>query len=145
MTSAFFAAQHTVAAALTAIPTGVWLVDKAAVEIFDCDGLVCGRIVWLKSPRDPTGQMNHDVNNPDPALRKRPLCGLTIFWNLRPSEPEHWEGGGLYNPEDGKTYSISAHLESTDVISARIYVGIPLFGTTKTLVRVPPGTSDGWC
>jgi hypothetical protein len=39
---------------------------------------VCGRIVWLLRPRTPAGQPDVDRLNPDPALRKRPLCGLTI-------------------------------------------------------------------
>jgi len=46
---------------------------------------------------------------------------------------------------DGVTYSLSAEVTSADLIVARIYIGIPLFGTTKTLVRVAHGISDGWC
>jgi hypothetical protein len=53
--------------------------------------------------------------------------------------------GWFYNPDDGKTCSISARLVSPDVIKARVYVGFPLFGETKTLLRVAHGTSEGWC
>jgi hypothetical protein len=29
------------------VPQGVWLVKgEAAVQIFDCNGLLCGRILW---------------------------------------------------------------------------------------------------
>jgi len=129
-----------------AVPEGVWLIDeKAAVQIFDCSGLLCGRIVWLLIPRDPQGRLNRDRNNPDPPLRHRRLCGLTILWNLRPTARDRWGGGWFYNPDDGKTYRVSAELRSADLIVARIYVGIPLFGETKTLTRVPHGTSEGWC
>ena len=63
------------------IPQGVWLIDnEVAVQIFDCSNLLCGRIVWLSIPRDPQGRLVLDKKNPDPALRQRPLCGLTIFW-----------------------------------------------------------------
>ena len=34
---------------------------------------------------------------------------------------------------------------SADTIVARIYLGIPLFGQTKTMDRVPHDTSAGWC
>ena len=132
--------------ASAAVPAGVWLIDgKAAVQIFDCTGQLCGRILWLLTPRDPQGRLNRDRNNPDPALRQRPLCGLTVLWGLRPTGPDRWEGGWFYNPDDGKTYRVSAELRSADLIVARIYVGIPLFGETKTLVRVAHGTSEGWC
>lgn len=134
------------AAAQTAVPQGIWLIDqKAAVQIFDCEGLMCGRILWLYKPRNALGQLDRDKNNPDPALRGRPLCGVTMLWGLRPDGPNRWRDGWFYNPDDGKTYRVSAQLKSDDVLVARIYVGIPLFGTTKTLVRVPQGFSEGWC
>jgi uncharacterized protein (DUF2147 family) len=134
------------AAAEDAIPQGVWLIDqKAAVEIFDCSGLMCGRILWLIEPRNPEGQLDRDKHNPDLALRQRELCGLTILWNLHPAGPNRWRDGWFYNPDDGKTYRVSAELKSDDLIAARIYVGFPILGQTKTLARVPKGTSQGWC
>jgi uncharacterized protein (DUF2147 family) len=96
-------------------------------------------------PRDPQGQLDRDKNNPNPALRQRKLCGLTIFWGLHSTEPGEWGGGWFYNPDDGKTYQIAAKLTSADVITARIYEGYRLFGRTKFLHRVPHGTSNGWC
>jgi uncharacterized protein (DUF2147 family) len=132
--------------ASSAGPQGVWLIDsKVAVQIFDCGTLLCGRILWLETPRDPQGRLDRDKNNPDPALRQRRLCGLTIFWGLRSTGPDRWGGGWFYNPDDGKTYNIEAELTSAGTIIARIYVGIPLFGETKTLHRVPHRTSRGWC
>jgi uncharacterized protein (DUF2147 family) len=43
---------------------------------------------------------------------------------------------GSINPEDGKTYRITTELRSASTIVARIYLGAPLFGKTKTLMRV---------
>jgi uncharacterized protein (DUF2147 family) len=132
--------------ASTDIPQGVWLIDKkAAVQIFGCNGLLCGRILWLQSPRGPAGQLSQDKKNRNPALRQRPLCGLTMLWGLRASGPDRWEGGRFYNPEDGKTYDVSAHLKSADMLVARIYLGMPALGKTKVLHRVTHGTSEGWC
>ena len=128
------------------IPQGVWLIDnEVAVQIFDCSNLLCGRIVWLSIPRDPQGRLVLDKKNPDPALRQRPLCGLTIFWGLRPAGPDRWTDGWFYNPDDGVTYNISGELKSADTIEARIYLGDPIQGQTKMLYRVPHGTSNGWC
>lgn len=140
----FLAVSRSMASA--AAPQGVWLIDtRVAVQIFDCDGLLCGRILWLRIPRDLRGQLDRDKNNPDPALRQRRLCGLTILWGLHPTGRDRWGGGWFYNPDDGKTYEVSAELRSPDVLVARIYLGIPLLGKTKTLLRVPHGTSEGWC
>lgn len=125
---------------------GVWLIDDdAAVQMFHCNGQMCGRIRWLQKARDPQNQLVQDKKNPDPALQQRQLCGLTIITGLRPTNSDRWEGGSFYNPDDGKTYDVEAELRSADVLSVRIYAGTPVLGETKTLTRVPHGTSEGWC
>jgi uncharacterized protein (DUF2147 family) len=134
-------------AASAMVPDGAWLIDGTggAVQIFDCDGLLCGRIIWLWMARDIAGRPASDKKNPDPALRQRLLCGLTILQGLQPAGLDHWNSGSLYNPDDGVTYRVSAELRSADVFVARIYLGMPLFGETKTLLRVPRLRSEGWC
>lgn len=132
--------------ARAAILDSVWLMDgKVAVQIFDCKGLLCGRILWLQTPRDLQGVLNRDKHNPDPALRQRGLCGLTVLWNLQPDGANRWKDGWFYNPDDGKTYRVTAELTSDDLITARIYALLPVLGQTKFLQRVLHGTSDGWC
>jgi uncharacterized protein (DUF2147 family) len=128
-------------------PDGTWFIDGTggAVQIFDCDGLLCGRIIWLWTPRDIAGRPTSDQKNPDPAFRQRLLCGLTILQGLKPAGLDRWSSGSLYNPDDGVTYRVSAELRSADVAVARIYLGVPLFGETRTLLRVPRLRSEGWC
>jgi len=129
-----------------AVPDGVWLMaSHVAMQIYECAGLLCGRIVWLQHPRDSAGQLARDKENPDPVLRQRPLCGQAVLWGLQPAGADHWTGGWLYNPDDGKTYRLRAELRSADTFVARIYLGIPLFGENRTLLRVPRLNSEGWC
>ena len=132
--------------ASAAVPQGVWMIDgKAALQIYDCNGLLCGRLRWLDQPRNARGERKRDKNNPDPTLRQRELCGLILIWDLQPTGPGRWEGGHFYNPESGKTYSVVTERTSSAQIVARVYDGFTLVGETKTLRRTNPGTSDGWC
>ena len=127
-------------------PQGVWLVDgEAAVELFNCNGLTCGRLRWLQAPHDPQGQLKRDNKNPDPALRQRELCGLTIIWGLHPAGPNQWDAGWVYNPKSGQTYNVKAELTSSDALVAHFFQGTSIVGETKTLTRVRHGTSPGWC
>jgi uncharacterized protein (DUF2147 family) len=142
-TMAGIANAHTASAEA---PEGVWLINgEAAVQIFDCNTLLCGRILWLQAPRDAQGQLKRDRKNPDPALRQRELCGLTVIRDLRSSGPNHWNDGWFYYPDSGKTYNIKVELTSSDALVARFYQGTSLVGETKTLRRVLHGTSEGWC
>ena len=123
--------------AAAADPRGVWLVDgKAAVEIYDCGGGLCGRIVALTEPRDRQGAPKHDSHNPDPALRDRPLCGLTVLNGLRSAGAGAWDGGRFYNPDDGHRYSATAQMASEDRLVARFFVGLPMLGESRTLTRI---------
>jgi uncharacterized protein (DUF2147 family) len=144
-TVSFFAVSFTMAWARD--PQGTWLIDdaSAAVQISDCGGTLCGRIVWLRRSRDSEGHLRRDDNNHVPGLRQRPLCGMTVLWGLLPSGTDRWDSGWFYSPDHGTTYQVSAHLQSADTLIARIYLGIPLFGETRALLRVPRATSEGWC
>jgi uncharacterized protein (DUF2147 family) len=132
--------------ALSAVPGGTWMfANRVALEIFACSGLLCGKIVWLLRPDNPAGQPDLDYRNPDPALRQRRLCGLTIIWGLQPDGQKHWSSGWLYDPKDGITYNVSASLTSPTIITARVYRDIPALGRTEFLVRDPLLRSDGRC
>lgn len=94
-------------AAWAAPLSGSWLTEDGSSKIrFEpCDQRVCGRIVWLKDTIDPdTGRDWRDKNNPDEAQRGVKLLGLAIFKNLTDTG-EAWTGD-VYNPEDGRTYSV---------------------------------------
>ena len=127
-------------------PQGVWLIDgEAAVQLFDCKGLLCGRILFLHAPHNPQGELKRDMKNPDPGLRQRELCGLNVIWGLRPTGPDHWEGGRFYNPDSGKTYDVKMELTASNALEARFYQGASFLGETRTLSRIPHGNSKGWC
>ena len=142
-TVASIAHTHTASAE---VPKGVWLIEgKAAVQIFECNGLLCGRILWLRAPHDSQQQLKRDKKNPDPALRQRELCGLTVLWDLRSTGPNHWDDGWFYYPDSGKTYNVKMERTSSDALVARFYLGASFLGENKNLTRVPHGTSEGWC
>ena len=112
------------------VPDGTWLVSqRVAFDIFPCKDALCGRIVWLRNP----------------ALRSPTMCGRTIIWGLTSHEPRQWDGGWFFDPEDGATYNVSAHVVTDDRISARVYRGFSLFGRTEILTRIAPRSLPGWC
>jgi uncharacterized protein (DUF2147 family) len=121
-------------------PLGLWNPEggAAVVEMNLCGGALCARVVWLRSPLDEQGCELCDKNNPDPALRERPVLGLEILRGLLPSDldPLSWTGGTIYDPVSGNTYRCQLKLESSDRRYLRGYLGIPLVGRTTTWTRV---------
>jgi uncharacterized protein (DUF2147 family) len=126
---------------------GVWRTQKASknadIEISACQNdpmTLCGKIVALQEPFYPDGTAKRDKNNPDPALRQRPLIGLNILQGFTQVDATSWENGTIYNPENGKVYSCTLNLTTDDdgkeVLEVRGYVGISLFGESQYWVRV---------
>ncbi len=66
--------------------------------------LACGTIIWFKPPPDAPSGPPHDANNPDPALRGRPILGISVVRDFHRAEPGRWVDGKIYDPNDGKTY-----------------------------------------
>ena len=123
--AAFIALAGPCRAGPAADPQGVWMIeDEVALAVSDCGGgALCGRIVWLRTPRDDAGRPKRDEMNPDAALRDRPLCGLTVLDGLLPvpDEPGRWAAGSFYDPRNGRTYGLAATHVSADVLVARVY------------------------
>ncbi len=82
---------------------GLWLTSdhKGIVRIAPCGSKLCGTIARVldTSPARPAT----DRNNPDPALRGRPILGLPILSGFGRSGNQ-WTGGRAYDPETGRSY-----------------------------------------
>lgn len=85
---------------------GDWLTQTGSgkVRIAPCPPRperLCGTLFWLRNPADAKAT---DVNNPDPALKKRPILGLPMIRDFKQAAPGRWTGGRIYDPNSGKTY-----------------------------------------
>lgn len=124
-----------------ASPIGTWFDETktGGIEISRCGGSLCGKIVWLREPKLPDGRIKLDIHNDDPALQKRTICGLPLLSGFTPaaSEPGVWEGGKIYNPQDGAHYKATMRLEPDGTLRVRGYLGVSLFGQTQVWTRPP--------
>ena len=79
---------------------GFWLTDdhKGVVHIGPCGSHTCGWIVRVleRGPNVPT----HDVHNPDPNLRSRPILGMPVLTGFAADG----SGGHAYDPKSGHSY-----------------------------------------
>jgi uncharacterized protein (DUF2147 family) len=129
-----------VSRAAPASPIGNWLADDARshVAVAPCGDKLCGTVTWLKDPLSPAGQPLTDSNNPDPALRSRPIIGLQVLQGFAPdSAADQWEGGSIYDPETGKTYACTMVLQDPNTLRVHGYVGVAMFGRTQIWTRLP--------
>lgn len=116
--------------------TGLWrLADgKVTVRVANCGSAMCGIVVGLKKPRDGKGRLRLDKENPDPALRARPVIGLTILSNMNAAGDGYWTGT-IYNPDDGRTYRSRMKLQGADTMTVNGCVAA-VFCRSMTFVRV---------
>jgi uncharacterized protein (DUF2147 family) len=121
--------------ALAADPSGTWrLVDgKVTVKVRQCGGEVCANIVGLKEPTYKDGTPKIDKYNKNPALRKRPLMGLSVLSDMKPTGDNTWSGK-IYNADDGKTYSATMSMSGSTMKLKGCVAGI--LCKTNTFRRV---------
>lgn len=113
--------------------------DKAAkIQIYkNSAGTYDGKIVWQKEPNED-GKPKLDKKNPDKSLRSRPLMNLVIVKHLKSVGNNKYEGGTIYDPKSGNTYSSKAELTSANTMKLRGYIGLSLLGRTQTWTRANP-------
>jgi len=127
---------------------GLWLTDPddaggaARVEITRDGESYSGRIVWLAEPvysaedgPEWEGRAKVDRENPDPALRSRPVLGLEIVGGFHYEGKGKWSGGTIYDPNNGKTYRCWMKLKDGK-LKVRGYIGFSMLGRTTYWTRV---------
>ena len=117
-------------------PLGLWENEDATFQLFESAGKLGAKIVALKVPKTPDGKEKTDIHNPDPARRGIPIIGLVFMSGFAKKSATHWEGGTIYDPKSGNTYSCSMELESPDQIKVRGFIGLELIGRTDHWRRI---------
>jgi uncharacterized protein (DUF2147 family) len=112
--------------------TGLWYDESGdgAVKIEPCGKSLCGKIAWLKQPLNAKGEPLFDRHNPDASKQKRSICGLQILGDLKPQPEGGFDGGWVYDPKEGKSYSLAVQLTGKDQLSITGYLGVKLLGKT---------------
>ena len=114
---------------------GKWYTqDKnAQVEIFREGGAYHGKMVWLKEPTE-NGRPKVDKNNPEESKKDRPILGLRLLFDFV-HEGDLWEGGKIYDPRTGKSYSGTIKLLDDGKMEVRGYVGFAALGKSVVWSR----------
>ncbi len=115
---------------------GEWFTDgeKSVIEIYKCGDKYCGKIAWLIEPNYPDGTEKVDSANLDESKRNRKLVGMDIVWDFESAGKNKWSNGGVYDPDNGKSYSCNAKLKG-DKLSVRGFIGVSFLGRTVVWTR----------
>ena len=115
-------------------PQGKWSAPNGefTIKLSQCGKTLCGNIVRLKEPTYANGKTKIDRHNENKSLRARPLIGLALLSDMKPSGQGSWEGK-VYNPEDGQTYNATIMLRGGTIQLQGCVAGI--FCKTEKFVR----------
>lgn len=119
---------------------GFWATEDSILEVARSGDSLSMRVVALENPtylegepHGPPGAVRVDVNNPDEALRNRPIQGLELLDEYA-FEKKRW-GGKIYDPQSGKLYSSTMWVEDGE-LQMRGYIGVSFLGRTQTFTPV---------
>ena len=123
-------------------PAGLWRTiddetkqEKSLVRITDASGVLSGKVEKVADP----AKANAVCEACTDERKGKPVVGMTIIRNAKQSadDKEHWEGGEILDPNNGKTYKVRlTPKDGGKSLDVRGYVGAPMLGRTQTWVRV---------
>jgi len=104
--------------------TGLWYdhTGRGAVEITDCNGKLCGRLVWVKDPSHKEG------------------CGFQIFGDVKPVAGGKWDGGWIIDPDKDpdKKYDVEITPQGDQKLKVMGYAGMKFLSETMIWTRANP-------
>jgi uncharacterized protein (DUF2147 family) len=112
---------------------GRWLTPAkdSVIEIAPCGPRICGRVAKILKPA-PDGN-SVDRNNPNPALRARPILGLAILSDFSDAGSQ-WSGT-IYDPRNGKSYRSNLARNADGTL--KVQGCIAFFCQTQTWTKAP--------
>jgi uncharacterized protein (DUF2147 family) len=121
-----------------ATPVGLWKTiddesktEKSLVRISESGGVLSGRIDKLLDPTTPADAVCEKCSD---ERKGKPVLGLTIIRNARAdAAKEHWEGGDVLDPNNGKVYKLRLKpMDGGKKLEVRGYIG-PFFRNQQWL------------
>jgi uncharacterized protein (DUF2147 family) len=126
------------AALAQATPVGLWKTiddesktEKSLVRISETGGVLSGRIDKLLDPATPADAVCEKCSD---ERKGKPVLGLIIIRNAKAdAAKEHWEGGDVLDPNNGKVYKLRLKpIDGGKKLEVRGYIG-PFFRNQQWL------------
>jgi uncharacterized protein (DUF2147 family) len=119
---------------------GKWCIDdkSAQFDFYRAGNEYRARLIPIARPN------MLDTKNPVDSLKGRKLHGATLAYRLSyNAKKNRWEGGRVYNPENGKTYFCTCMLVSGGArLQFRGFLGVSVFGQTRVWTRGACGNNN---
>ncbi len=106
-------------------PIGIWLdhTGRGAVEISECGGNLCGKVVWIKD--NQAGK----------------ACGVQVIGNVKAVSRGAWDKGWIYDPEYDERYDVAITPLATGKLEVMGYMGVKSLSETMVWTKAPDDIS----
>lgn len=94
-------------------------------------------ITWFSDTEGKPLDYWTDIHNPNPALRKRKIHGMSILRNLTyHPKTNSWEEGMIYDSIHGREWNASAYIDKNGQLKVKGYWHFKFIGRTMTFRRI---------
>jgi uncharacterized protein (DUF2147 family) len=122
-------------------PVGLWKTiddeskaEKSQVRISEAGGVLSGKIEKIADP----SKQDSTCDKCSDERKDKPVLGMVIIRNAKAdADKEHWEGGDILDPNNGKVYKLRMKpIEGGKKLEVRGFIGLALLGRTQTWIRL---------
>lgn len=119
---------------------GIWQAAdsdlKLKFEFYKVNNKYYGRLLYASTMYETDSKTpKKDFKNPDKNLRDRSRYGMTNLTGLTYDDGAYIDGK-LYNPDEGRTFSVKAKMKSINELEFRAYWGVSALGRTMIFKRL---------
>jgi uncharacterized protein (DUF2147 family) len=122
-------------------PVGLWKTiddetkaEKSQVRISDAGGVLSGKVEKIAEASKQESKCDKCTDE----RKDKPVLGMVIIRNAKAdADKEHWEGGDILDPNNGKVYKLRLKpIDGGKKLEVRGFIGMALLGRTQTWMRV---------
>jgi uncharacterized protein (DUF2147 family) len=104
------------------------------VRISDAGGVLSGKVEKIAEASKQESKCDKCTDE----RKDKPVLGMVIIRNAKAdADKEHWEGGDILDPNNGKVYKLRLKpIDGGKKLEVRGFIGMALLGRTQTWIRV---------
>lgn len=109
---------------------------NSKVKVFKHEDGYRAQVFWVDNLKMEDGSIRKDPKNPDASKRDTRADQIVLISKVKYDGKSNWTDGKIYDPTNGKVYSVTLSFKDAKTLKVRGYIGTPLLGESMYWTKI---------
>lgn len=109
---------------------------QSKVKIFKHEDGFRAQVFWVDNLKMEDGSIRKDPKNPDASKRNTRADQIVLIDKVKYNGKDSWNEGKIYDPTNGKVYSVTLSFKNDKTLKVRGYIGTPMLGESMYWTKI---------